>query len=45
MIGPADAKSQLDLVPETPNPPFDEYGTSFVGYHGQTQIFPGPCPG
>jgi hypothetical protein len=44
MVGPAGAKSQLDLVPETSNPPFDEYGTSFVGYHGQTPILPGPCP-
>jgi hypothetical protein len=44
MIGPEDNKTQLDLVPETPNPPFDEYGTSFVGYNGQTPIFPGGCP-
>ena len=44
MVGPADAKSQLDLVPETSNPPFDEYGASFVGYQGNTPILPGPCP-
>jgi hypothetical protein len=30
MIGPANNKTQLDLVPETPNPPYDEHGTSFV---------------
>lgn len=36
-------RNQLDLVPETPNPPFDEYGASFVGYHGKTPILPGPC--
>lgn len=34
-------RTQLDLVPETPNPPFDEIGVSFVGYHGRTPIFPG----
>jgi hypothetical protein len=37
-------RHQLDLVPETPNPPFDEYGVSFVGYEGNTPIFPGGCP-
>jgi hypothetical protein len=37
-------RSQLDLVPQTPNPPRDEYGTSFVGFWGQTPIFPGRCP-
>ena len=35
-------RTQLDLVPETPNPPFDEIGVSFVGFHGGTPIFPGP---
>lgn len=34
---------QLDLVPQTPNPPFDEYGVSFVGYYQRTSIRPGPC--
>jgi hypothetical protein len=34
---------QLDLVPETPNPPYDEIGTSFVGFNGMTPILPGPC--
>jgi hypothetical protein len=34
----------LDLVPETPTVPFDEYGVSFVGFEGQTPIAPGPCP-
>jgi hypothetical protein len=37
-------RTQLDLVPETPNPPFDEYGVSFVGYGGNTPISPGRCP-
>lgn len=35
---------QLDLVPETSNPPFDEYGASFVGFEGNTPIHPGGCP-
>lgn len=39
-------RSPLDLAPETPNPPFDEYGASFVGHHQLTPvIFPGPCRG
>ena len=33
-------RTQLDLVPETRNPPFDEIGVSFVGHNGQTPIFP-----
>jgi hypothetical protein len=37
-------RTQLDLIPETPNPPFDEYGVSYVGFNGMTPIFPGPCP-
>ena len=37
-------RTQLDLVPETPNPPFDEIGVSFVGHNGGTPIFPsGNC--
>jgi hypothetical protein len=36
-------RTQLDLVPQTPNPPFDEYGVSFVGFGGNTPIRPGPC--
>ena len=36
-------RTQLDLVPETPNPPFDEIGVSFVGFNGVTPILPGPC--
>jgi hypothetical protein len=35
----------LDLIPESPNPPFDEYGASFAAFQGNTPIFPGPCPG
>ena len=42
LVGPD--RTQLDLVPATPNPPRDEYGVSFVGYGGQTSISPGPCP-
>jgi|RhiMethySRZTD1v2_1073278.scaffolds.fasta_scaffold514023_1 hypothetical protein len=42
-------RTQLDLVPQTPNPPRDEYGVSFVGYESlfgdlKTSILPGPCP-
>ena len=37
-------RTQLDLVPGTANPPRDEYGTSFVGFWGQTPILPGRCP-
>lgn len=37
-------RTQLDLVPQTPNPPRDEYGVSFVGFHGNTPIRPGGCP-
>lgn len=34
----------LDLIPETPSPPFDEYGTSFAAFQGATPLLPGPCP-
>jgi hypothetical protein len=37
-------RTQLDLVPQTPNPPRDEFGVSFVGSRGQTAILPGLCP-
>ena len=37
-------RTQLDLVPQTPNPPRDEYGVSFVGFWGNTPIRPGACP-
>ena len=36
-------RTQLDLVPETPNPPFDEYGVSFAGLLQVGVLFPGPC--
>jgi len=37
-------RTQLDLAPATPNPPFDEIGVSFVGHNGGTPIFPsGNC--
>ena len=42
LVGPD--RQQLDLVPETPTTPFDEYGVSFVGFNGKTLIFPGGCP-
>ena len=42
LVGPD--RVQLDLVPQTPNPPRDEYGVSFVGFWGNTPIRPGPCP-
>lgn len=41
LVGPD--KVQLDLVPETSNPPFDEFGVSYVGFEGRTPIAPGPC--
>lgn len=37
-------RTQLDLVPETSNPPFDEIGVSFVGFWQLSDIRPGPCP-
>ena len=37
-------RTQLDLVPQTANPPRDEYGVSFVGFYGNTPIHPGRCP-
>ena len=42
LVGPD--HTQLDLIPRTPNPPFDEYGVSFVGKTKDTPIFPGECP-
>lgn len=38
-------RTQLDLIPETPTTPFDEYGASFAAFQGNTPIFPGGCPG
>jgi hypothetical protein len=35
----------LDLIPESPNPPFDEYGATYAAFQGNTPILPGPCPG
>ena len=37
-------RTQLDLGPATANPPRVEYGTSFVGFWGNTPILPGRCP-
>ena len=42
LVGPD--KTRLDLVPETPSPPFDEFGVSFVGFFQRNDIRPGPCP-
>ncbi len=44
LIGPEADKTQLDLIPETPNPPFDEYGASYAAFQGNTPILPGGCP-
>ena len=44
LIGPEANKTQLDLIPETPNPPFDEYGASYAAFQGNTPILPGGCP-
>lgn len=38
-----DKNAPLDLIPETPYPPFDEIGTSFAAWQGETPILPGPC--
>jgi hypothetical protein len=43
LVGPD--RTQLDLIPSTPNPPFDEYGTSYAAFQGNTPLLPGPCPG
>jgi hypothetical protein len=37
-------RTQLDLIPETPTVPFDEYGASFAAFQGNTPILPGGCP-
>jgi hypothetical protein len=42
LVGPD--RTQLDLIPETPNPPYDEYGASYAAFQGQTPILPGGCP-
>ena len=39
-----EAPAGIDLIPETPNPPFDEYGASFAGFQGNTPIIAGVCP-
>jgi hypothetical protein len=44
LFDPAADKTQLDLIPESPNPPFDEYGARYCGFQGNTPILPGPCP-
>ena len=38
-------RTQLDLIPETPTVPFDEYGASFAAFQGATPVLPGGCPG
>lgn len=42
LVGPD--RTQLDLIPATPNPPFDEYGASFAAFAGNTPLLPGGCP-
>jgi hypothetical protein len=37
-------RTRLDLAPETPYPPFDEIGVSWVGHLQVSVILPGPCP-
>jgi len=37
-------RTPLDLIPETPTVPFDEYGASFAAFQGATPILPGGCP-
>lgn len=37
-------RTRLDLAPETPYPPFDEIGVSWVGHLRLSDILPGPCP-
>jgi hypothetical protein len=39
-----ESPGDLDLIPESPDPPFDEYGASFAASQGNTPILPGPCP-
>jgi hypothetical protein len=39
-----ESPGDLDLIPETPDPPFDEYGASFAATRGSTPIQAGPCP-
>jgi hypothetical protein len=39
-----ESPGDLDLIPETPDPPFDEYGASFAASQGSTPIIAGPCP-
>lgn len=41
LVGPD--RTQLDLIPETPTVPYDEYGTSFAAFQGATPILPGGC--
>ena len=44
LIGPNDAKTQLDLIPRDAEPPFDEYGASYAAFQGNTPILPSGCP-
>jgi hypothetical protein len=39
-----ESPGDLDLIPETPDPPFDEYGASFAAGQGSTPIIAGACP-
>ncbi len=42
LVGPD--KTPLDLIPETQGGMFDEVGTSYAAFQGQTPLLPGPCP-
>ncbi len=37
-------QTPLDLIPETQGGMFDEVGTSYGAFQGQTPVLPGPCP-
>jgi hypothetical protein len=39
-----ESPGDLDLIPETEDPPFDEYGASFAAGKGRTPIIAGACP-
>jgi hypothetical protein len=42
LVGPD--KTPLDLIPETQGGMFDEVGTSYAAFQGNTPLLPGPCP-
>ena len=45
LIGPNDAKTQLDLIPRDAEPPVRRiHGASYAAFQGNTPILPGGCP-